>query len=276
MDYKKQIGISTNIFSNPANVVDIIGLLALHFKKIEIEIDGDLKKRFFESNDFLADDCQTILNLAKQYNLDLSMHAPYIGYSTDIANKDDEIREKAVDLFIKVAEVANKLNIKKVTIHPGYIDNYISHPETLLHLKKSLAKLNEVAKANDILFLLENTGDKRPKYILLSDEEHIGICQEYSNIFLTLDIVHLNSFATDADAKNRLQKLLPYIKNAHFADMQNQDHRHLPLGQGNFDFESIIKFMTDNGHTENFIIEETGGRYKSYEYVDAAINYIKQ
>lgn len=272
--HRNQVGISTNIFKNPSNMSDIIALLAPNFKKIEIEVEGDFRRKYLLDKSQFKSELQIISEIKHLYDLDLSLHAPYLGAETDISNEDKTIRNNAVDLFMEMAEFTRLLEIEKITIHPGYLNKSLNKTQIVDNLKISLEKLNINAKQENITFLLENTGDSRPAYIVLNDEDHISICNEFDNIFVTLDLVHFHSFNyNDENYYSKLKKLLPCIKNVHFADMQNNHHQHLPLQYGNFKFEDNLKFMVDNGYTGNFIIEETGGAYKSYEFVDAALRY---
>lgn len=275
--YINKVGISTNIFNSPENTVDIVGLLALNFKIIEIEVEFKLREKFFYHARAFREDLKQILDIKEEYSLDLSLHAPYIGMQTDIANKDKKIRQDAIKCFKDMIDATKLLQSDKLTIHPGYVDAEIEAQATWEYLLQSLQELSNYATDSGVMLLLENTGDYRPNYIVLTDEQHLQLCHSFKNIYLTLDLVHFNSFYQDSSLQywDSIKKLLPYIKNVHFADMQNNFHSHLPLGYGNFDFDRSLKFMYDQGYEGNFITEEIVPDFPSFEFVNAILKYIK-
>lgn len=208
-----------------------------------------------------------------------SAHAPYIGINTDIANKDEVIRISAVDYIRRYIVKASEIGVKIITLHPGYIEYNQNGVRDFdfCQLTKSLESLAAIATDFGISILLENTGNDREKYILLSDEQHNYISNE-CNIGLTLDLVHFHSFYHQLNTESYLKKLksiIPNVCNAHFNDVLNGKHVHLPLRYGNFNFHQVLTFMQEEGYQGNFIIEESGGGFTPDTFVQAGRDYVK-
>ena len=271
------IGISTNVFHNPRNIAELVGILSINFNAIEIEIENEFRNNY-DNHNYLTKEIAQI-NYIKDFvnpNLNLTIHAPYIGENTDIANSTTSIRRAAVKNLGSAIEFAAQIGVDRVTIHPGYIRSDSEIKDKLNSLKLSLHELNDIASEHNVNILLENTGKNRPAYIILDNLIHLDLCQAFSQVFLTLDLVHFNSFFRGScQHQENLIDMIPYVKNVHFADMVSNEHRHLPLGFGDLDYQSDIIFLINHGYKYNFIVEETITDHFSYEYLQQAINFKK-
>ncbi|OTA16940.1 endonuclease 4 [Xenorhabdus vietnamensis] len=279
MNISQKIGFSTNIFENPAEIEVLVDKLSKNFKNIEIEFEKELRDLIDYYPEKWNDKISVLNKLKKENNLYYSVHAPYIGIKTDIANSEELDRIIAVDYLSSFIYEAKKIGAEYITIHPGYLefdDNGIFDFD-FKQLSKSIKKLSEIAKENGMTILLENTGSDREKYIVLSDEQHEILCNQYG-VFLTLDIVHFESFMhkkSTREYNEALKRVIPYIKNAHFNDVLNGEHVHLPLGEGNFDYHRVLSFMASEGYQGNFIVEESGGGFSPEEFIASGKRYIE-
>ncbi|MBA3771587.1 MAG: sugar phosphate isomerase/epimerase [Ramlibacter sp.] len=272
-----RIGISTNILDDPGNLQESLLKLSEHFKTIEIEFDNEARRYLTMPEASLADECERLMQLKKDRGLNFSVHAPYIGRDTDISNLDDAKRERAVSLMLTSMEVTARLGAERFTCHPGYLTKDPSNNDELYsQLKKSLIPMVKSARAMNIAICLENTGNDRPNYIVLSDKQHNELCGQFG-IALTMDIIHFTSFrGIDADYYKRLKPILTCVANVHVADMEVPKHVHLPLGIGTFQFDEAIHYMAEAGYSGNFIVEERGAHYTEQNYIDAAARYRKR
>lgn len=273
-NFNEKIGISTNVMKNPENLTETLELLSENFKVVEIEFEQGIKNLLFYPLTELDKISSSLRGTAKNKNLVLSAHAPYLGTSADIAASDESVRKSAIDLMLKAMGVSHGFGIKLFTFHPGYLSNTDGNEILFRNLCRSLETMSICAEQLGITLSIENTGDKRPKYMVLSDQQHEKLYQLF-NVKLTMDLIHYTSFnQPDNDGYyERLNQLLPYIANVHFADMNMPKHIHIPLGTGNFPYHKVLSFLYDNGYQGNFIIEETGGGYKPEHYIKNGVEY---
>ncbi|WP_248752172.1 sugar phosphate isomerase/epimerase family protein [Pseudomonas sp. MWU15-20650] len=280
MSLSQCIGFSTNIFDNPANIAELVEHLAERFPVVEIEFEKELRLLIDSDEQQWRQQRDRLIAIRSATGVQYSTHAPYIGIDTDIANGDEVTRLSAVDYLGHYIMRAAEIGAKFITLHPGYVelDEHGLSSFEFDQLSKSLESLSVIAARHRIDLLLENTGPDREKYIVLLDEQHDQLCR-HGNIFLTLDLVHFHAFYHDlppVDYWEKLKKILPDVRNAHFNDVMNGQHIHLPLGAGNFDFDQVLQFMYEQGYQGNFIIEESGGGYAPEDFVMAGTDYAKQ
>ncbi|QUM88137.1 sugar phosphate isomerase/epimerase [Moritella sp. 36] len=278
MNLSHKIGFSTNIFDNPSNIAGLVEDLAANFKCIEIEFEKDLREMIDSDESSWHEQCDKLNRIRKATGVYYSAHAPYIGEQTDICSSDEVTRRCAVDYLSRYIVKSAEIGAEIYTIHPGYVELDQSGITAFdfNQLVKSLRSLLAVAEENNVEILLENTGPDRINYIVLSDEQHETLCQ-LGNISLTLDLVHFHGFYFKKDPYEYFEKLksiLPRVKNAHFNDVLNGEHVHLPLKKGNFDYHQVINFMKEEGYQGNFIVEESGGGYRPKDFVDSTREYI--
>jgi sugar phosphate isomerase/epimerase len=275
---KNQIGISTNIYDDPADMAALVRQLSTDFNIIEIEIERDVRRLIDDSPAQWAAQKRELIAMKKDRGLFYSMHGPYIGSEADISSSDEATRLIAVDYFSSIMDEASELHVPYITFHPGLLEE---GPDGVAdfsfeQLRKSVATLSTRAKDCGMQLLLENTGPDRPSYVVLSDSQHEELSREFG-IGVTLDIVHFHSFYAYTAAEeywDKLARILPLVKNAHFNDLDGRVHQHLPLGKGNFQFGQFMKRMVEQGYSGNFIVEERGGGFEPPEYVEATRRYI--
>jgi sugar phosphate isomerase/epimerase len=274
MNLSDRIGISTNILDNSEHLFSSLDGLSERFKTIEIEFDDEARSYLAKPEVDVDREFERVLALKDTRSLYFSVHAPYIGRNTDISNPDEAQREQAVDLMKRTIRLTAKLGASRFTCHPGYLARDTAARLKLFgQLKKSLIQLTEEASRFDIDICLENTGNKRPNYVVLSREEQQELCTSLG-VFMTMDLVHFTSFhGMDEAYYDRLRPMIHWIKNVHFADMLVPDHVHLPLGSGNFNYKEVIAHLNDAGYTGNFIVEERGGKFSESDYLNAAFQF---
>jgi len=272
---KTRIAVSTNLLDNPESIPDVLDRFGPDFHIVEIELDNDAR-RVLEYAPAERDRLTArIRELASRHGIQLTVHGPYLGRTTDISSDDQEQRESATALMCNAIKFASEIGATRFTCRPGYLDKTrVGRTSLLENLRKSLAEMAKSAQAADLFICLENTGNERPNYIVLSDEEHTSLCDEFG-IFLTLDLIHYTSFTPyDGAYYQRLDALLPLVKNIHFADMKIPKHIHLPLGCGDYAYEAVLGHIFRTKYDGNAVVEERGGKYSIDDYVDAARGFV--
>lgn len=257
-----KIGFSTNVFDNPADVVGTVARIAKDFQNIELEL-GDAA----EQTVYLADPeqyrliVQEIKNIIRANAVTLTIHAPYVGVTGNLSSTDPVRRHQSIDRLKKCIQFASDVGAKIVTCHPGL---RLRQPQEVLLalLNDSLTQVVPFAKQKNVELCVENMGADRPNYIVMSVDEQIQMCQE-TGVGITLDLIHLASVEGDQERLSKaLERITPYVRNVHIADMVMPDHVHIPIGQGNLALEECLKSMWKLGYRGHAIVEEFGGDFE--------------
>ena len=271
-----KIGISTNIVDNPMSVDSTVATLGRKFKTIEVEFENESRNLLTLNDKMRRRIVENVLIEKTMNNVYISCHAPYLSRDMDLLSPDEDVRAETVDTLARCIDLTAEMEAELLTFHPGFLDKEASREEMLDRLYSAIYNLKQYADEKGVTLCLENTGNERPNYFVITDQEHIALCKSLG-INLTLDLTHfttLNDFGDEYFL--RLEKLLPYVRNMHIADLNMPKHIHLPLGKGNFPYETVVTFVYENGYTGNIIVEERGARHKSYEYISASLNYKKR
>ncbi len=275
IDYK-HIGISTNLFNNPENLVKTVSFLAQYFLVIELELEHGARQILSAGASEYDRTLKKLNQLRTSNHLDLSVHSPYIGAECNLAANDEDTREVSCKLLRRTIEFCGDLEINYLTYHPGY-KSTDSLDLMIDNLKRSLEKLVPQAAALGVKLCMENTGAERPKFLVFSPAQYVGISQETGS-YLTLDLIHHAShFSNNGRLNNEffeaIEEMLPCIRNIHVADIIIPKHVHLPLGTGNLPIAKLLDFLAIKQYHGNVIIEEIGGGYSCTQFFTAAREY---
>ncbi len=179
---------------------------------------------------------RSIRDLGMQAN---SLHAPYAPHidisSPDVGQRDGSVRE----LFV-AAEAAQRLGCRYLVLHPGPEQEGRPLPEhwyeRMHHAADSLNRIATRCRELGLILLLENmlphlmfghTGDM---LFLLGAirETNVGTC---------LDTGHAS---LSGDLPTVIHKLSGHLRMLHANDNRNSWDDHLPPGQGNIDWLSLV------------------------------------
>lgn len=269
-----QIGISTNIFNNPKNILETIKTLSKDFSVIEIELDNSAKEILQDDQQSYAATVKAIRDFSEEQGLYLSVHAPYIGPDCDISSLDESIRRNSCTLLRQAIKFCGDIGGERLTFHPGYLSSSRSLRQMMDTLEWSLDEIVPFAEKRGVKPCLENSGDERPTFLVFSPEDHVEISNN-TGTHLTVDLVHHGSlFAENGEIGElffeKLAIMMPYVENIHIADMVAPKHVHLPIGEGNFPVSKILNFLGKCNYQGNVIVEEIGGGYRPLKFVESA------
>jgi len=134
----------------------------------------------------------------------------------------------------ELIRILKYLNHKEVIIHP-VCKSVPVNSETIYILAENIYKTNQLLKKNNIKLYVENNSviDK----INYTPDDLKIIFDKNPDVELLLDIAHIDDY-------DHLKEILKvkFPKCLHIADKRfSVEHEHLPLGQGNLDFELIFQ-----------------------------------
>jgi sugar phosphate isomerase/epimerase len=134
----------------------------------------------------------------------------------------------------ELIRILKYLNHKEVIIHPVCKPVPVNS-ETIYILAENIYKTNQLLKKNNIKLYIENNSviDK----INYTPDDLKIIFDRNPDVELLLDIAHIDDY-------DHLQEILKvkFPKCLHIADKRfSVEHEHLPIGQGDLDFELIFQ-----------------------------------
>ena len=172
----------------------------------------------------------------------LTLHLPQIDYN------DNEI-----ELCKKLIELSANYDITLFIIHL-----YSLNLPTTNHLEqkvKALRYLADFAKSKNTILTLENTEER---VIILKP-----VFEAIPNISFCLDIGHANLFAENQSI-NFIQEFGKRLQHIHIHDNLGGNHSdpekydiHLPVGEGNIEFEPIFEKLRGIRYSGNITVEST-------------------
>ncbi|ELC8442496.1 sugar phosphate isomerase/epimerase [Clostridium perfringens] len=133
----------------------------------------------------------------------------------------------------KLLDILNKLNHKELIIHP-ICENEEINKETLYKLDKSIKYALNILTPNGITLFLENNSKLDP--IFTDANEIEKIFSQNKDLEFLLDIAHIDNMNHLQEMINIKKPKILHIADRHFDVV----HEHLPLGQGDIDFQYIF------------------------------------
>ncbi len=194
-----------------------------------------------------------------------TLHGAFLDVT--VFSEDPKIREIS-DLRVEQSiQAARLLGVKGVIFHTNYMPNF--------HLKSYEDKWVEdnavywhqkLKTYEDIEIYIENMFDMEPTLCerlgeRMKDEPRFGIC---------LDYAHACVFGASVPMEEWIARLAPYVRHLHINDNDLFGDLHLPIGEGNIDWEQFK--MQYNTYLKGVpvLVEVTGA-----ERIRTSVEYLK-
>lgn len=198
----------------------------------------DFMQIWFLKGDLILD---KVLSPREQYVLNsrfpVIIHAVYDIYDYDKYNSE-------------LIRILKFLRHEEVIIHP-ICKNITPNPETIYLIADNIYKTNYMLKKNNIKLYIEN--NSMIDRINYTPDDLKVMFDRNPDVELLLDIAHIDDY-------EHLAKVLEvkFPKCLHIADKRfSVDHEHLPIGEGELDFELIFqKYL--KGYGGKVIFEVVG------------------
>ncbi|WAA12768.1 sugar phosphate isomerase/epimerase family protein [Fervidibacillus halotolerans] len=200
-----------------------------HFVGVEVWAEHVWK---YETN------TKTIREVKEETNMLLTMHAA--SWDLNISALNNGIRKQSVQEIIRSIELASQIGADNITFHPGKLT--ISNSERSIHealLFESLEELARKAKQEGVTLSLEMMEREKKEFIHHPKALKKVIDPFYPQIQSTFDVAHIplheNIFS--------IWKGMPTVNKIHISDATDEK-LHLPLGDGDIHFETLMKFLS--------------------------------
>lgn len=214
------------------------------------------------------DKAKTLARLAGEFDVELSMHAPYY---INLCSAKESVIESSIQRLVASLRVAELMDASIVVFHPGYYGDFSSE-EALSVCVNSLNKVVEYAKSEGIssVYLSPETMGKIKQ---LGDlNEILILCECVENTIPTIDWAHLHARGRGIiRTKNDYLKILfeierrlgsEVVKNLHmhFTKVSfsvSGEVKHYPLGSRDYgpDFKYLAELIVEHGYCFTIISE---------------------
>jgi sugar phosphate isomerase/epimerase len=199
---------------------------------------------YFSGEDLDSFDEKDVRRLAETLhdnNLEITFHSPFMDLSP--GGVDRKIKEVTLDRFGKVIELAEVFEPKNIVFHPGY-EKWKFNGDVKLWLESSIQTwkpLVRKAESQKLILSIENVFEESPDSLLMLLEEmdspHFRFC---------FDTGHHNVFSK-VSLRNWIETLGGHLNEVHLHDNHHETDEHLPMGEGEFDFDALFTLLSQRG-----------------------------
>ena len=162
---------------------------------------------------------------------------------------DPLVRQTAQHRFRQTLAAAQKLGIRQVVLHGGFIP-HVYFPEW--YVEQSVLFwgdfLQEVPP--DFVLALENVMEPQPRLLAeiarQVDDPRLGLC---------LDIGHANTFVSRVPPLEWVAPMAPWLRYVHLHNNAGHDDLHDPLGRGSIPMEQVLDTILELCPAATFTLE---------------------
>lgn len=204
-------------------------------------------------SEYHIDEFQDIIKKNNIAIEDVIVHAPYI---INLAQKDDEKRQFAIDFITKEVKRTSAIGVKYLVIHPGATLD-LSIDEGLEVIANSLKEIIANTKDTDVFLTLETMAGKGTEACFTFDQLQSIIKKvNHNRIKVCLDTCHI--FDSGYDLVNNYDAVIKefdkviginQLKVIHVNDSKNpsgsRKDRHENIGYGEIGFDVLLKICED-------------------------------
>jgi sugar phosphate isomerase/epimerase len=186
--------------------------------------------------DSLDDQLVKLLVREREEGRKISFHAPFMDLSP--AGLDSRVLEITRYRFRQVMELSEKIDPVNIVFHPGYDKwRYEFHDDLWLNNSEAFWQdIIEWGTRQGTQIVLENVFDIMPDHLVALRKrvgKELGFCFDAGHFLLFSEVSMsewLNSFGDG-------------LKELHLHDNFGTSDDHLPVGEGDFDFDQLLKYV---------------------------------
>ncbi|PKK85829.1 MAG: AP endonuclease [Thermoplasmata archaeon HGW-Thermoplasmata-1] len=206
------------------------------------------------------DDAEELGRLAKEYDVELHVHAPYY---TNLAGDEANI-EMSFDKIMSAAMLANLMGAKVIAVHPGYYGE-LSKKEAMERVVANVRELRDMFKSEgfSVKLGIETMGKQK---VFGSIDEVVEVCRRVNDVVPVLDFGHIHargngSLKTKEDFNEIFQKVAGLGRDAYLLHVtgvlyrNGNEYHHLPIKKGDMKIEPLLEVILENNYNVSLISE---------------------
>ncbi|MFA6224072.1 MAG: sugar phosphate isomerase/epimerase [Desulfomonilaceae bacterium] len=176
----------------------------------------------------------------------LMAHGPLEDDPYDSAN----LWNRYLPNLMATVDTLSRMSIHSLNIH-FLMDSRFVSGIVLAEKRGVLAELVQYAGKNSVVINLENLSE--------TAEDIEPVLDEVPHLGMTLDVGHANLYCSQNKSLSFIEKLGKSIRHVHLHDNFGGDSPkadlHLPIGEGNVDFGSILNALLSTGYDRTITLE---------------------
>ncbi|VUT27488.1 MAG: sugar phosphate isomerase/epimerase [Candidatus Syntrophoarchaeum sp. GoM_oil] len=189
------------------------------------------------------------------FNLKYTIHAPIT--DMNFSSVHAPLRRAALSVLEDVIKCGVEAGAEVFVVHPGYVGWAADLELAKINMKESLGKMPELAEEYGVTITIENQPNH--DYLLFKTPDALS---ELDGLGFTLDVGHANTVGV-------LYEFLKCdITHLHVHDNNGESDEHLAIGEGNIDFEKVVKATSNDGITKTLEL-------RNEEDINASFNRLK-
>ncbi|MFJ3771807.1 sugar phosphate isomerase/epimerase family protein [Streptomyces sp. NPDC090075] len=210
----------------------------------------------------------TTVETGARYVLD-----PRRKHGPSLLDADTEGRAARTRLLLTAVRVAADLGAHAVHCFSGVTPSGTDDDTAWRRLEEALPPVLDAAAAAGVPIAIE----PEPGHLLatLADFHHLRtVLGNPSPLGLTLDIGHCQCLepATPAEC---VREAAPWLRHVQIEDMRRGVHEHLPLGDGEIDFPSVLDALADTGYRGLTVVELPRHSHAGPELARSSIEFLR-
>jgi sugar phosphate isomerase/epimerase len=211
-------------------------------QRIEFAVKNSINPEIYLSAEDLdtcrENDVQHLSEILEANQLETTLHGPFMDLSP--GGVDQRIKEVTFDRFLKTMRLARFFKPKMIVFHPGY-ERWKFDGNVKLWLESSLQTwrpLVKEAEQSGLILAIENVFEESPDSIKNLLEEihspHFRFC---------FDTGHHHVFSK-TPLPVWIEALAGFLAEVHLHDNHKEMDEHLPVGEGEFEFDQFFSLLS--------------------------------
>ncbi len=222
-------------------------------------IEINLSQKHSSISSFDEQRIENLKSFASENGIQFSFHLPY---ETNIADNIFSLSNSNSRYMCKAIELAGKLGAGIITSHMGFffwfpVEKW-QREKALLRFVNRMKKIIDKCHKAGVILALENVTPLPPgtDHLLLGDNpgDFDYVFEELNSPYIRfcLDTGHAN---IGEGALTYLERFKEKLVNVHYHDNNGKDDEHLPVGEGNINWEALTGKFKEIGYNGPFISE---------------------
>ena len=224
-------------------LVENLNLLEKYPINLEIFVKGA------DLDTYTENEINLIKKVMNKNKLKKILHGPWMNLS--LGSDDPEIQRLTAQRLNQALEFCSRLGTKHMVIHSGFHPTYHRdvEEEWVATAIKNMSGVLKIAEDLKIVLSIENSLDNDEEYLM-------KIVDNFESNFLKtcFDAAHYNVFGRFSILEH-LDRYSDNISEIHISDNDGKVDLHLPIGQGNIDFNAFFRKVKERNISPYITVE---------------------